>query len=77
MRSRNRHRDKQKSHRAPLGIVITRGVEFIVIVFHCPQTMALSHLFPSYIIPSYWVASHVAVRPRWLGINYLAAIFLC
>jgi len=56
--------------------VITRGVEF-TIVFHCLQTMALLHVFISYIIPLNWVASHVAVRHHWLGLNHSAAVFLC
>jgi len=50
------------------------SVEFLVIVFHCPQTTALSHTFLSYIIPFYRVASYVVVRCRWLGLDYWAAI---
>ena len=49
-------------------------VEFLIIVFHCPQTTALSHTFLSYIVLSYWVTSYVVVRHRRLGLDYWAAI---
>ena len=60
-----------KRHSTRISIVF---VEFLVIVFHCPQTTALSDAFHSYIIPSYWVESLVVVRHRRLGLGYLAAI---
>ena len=49
-------------------------VEFLVIIFHCPETNALSHAFLSYIFPSYWVSSYVVVRHLWLGLDYSTTI---
>jgi len=50
------------------------SVEFLVIVFHCPQTTALSRAFLSYVISSYWVVSYIVVRHGWLVLDYTAAI---
>jgi len=45
-------------------------VEFLIVVFHCPQTTALSHAFLSYTFSSYWDASYVVVRHCRLGLDY-------
>ena len=49
-------------------------IEFLVIVFHCPQTTALPNAFLFYIIPSYRVVSLEEARHRWLGLNDSVAI---
>jgi len=38
-------------------VLIGWRVENVIIVFHCPQTIASSHVFLSYIVHLYWVAS--------------------
>ena len=40
-------------------------VEFLVTVFHCPQTTALPQAFLSYLIPSYGAVSYAVMRDGW------------
>ena len=50
------------------------SVEFLVSIFYCSQTTALSQAFPPYIIPFCVVISHVVVRHGWLILGYTGAI---
>jgi len=49
-------------HWISLVLFIGWRVENVVIVFHCPQTIASSHVFLSYFIHLYGVASFTMLR---------------
>ena len=65
--------DRWKSNIKLLKL-LSLSVEFLVIVFHCTQTTALSHALLSYIFSSYWVAFYMTVRHSWFGLDYSAGI---
>lgn len=66
---------RKRNHMKSLVGLFRYTVEFLVIVFYCPRPTALPKAFLSYIIPSYWVVSLVALRHRLLGLDYSATIW--
>ena len=60
--------------RGERNLILKVPVEFLIIVFHCPQTTALSKAFLSYVIALYRAEDIVVVRHHSLGDDYWAAI---